>query len=117
MNGAFLGVQVISILFAFFMMYVVRIHFHRNNLGKREYIFWLFIWLVFIFVAALPQIFSPLLNLLQIVRIMDLMMIIAFMILTYISFMDHIAIRDLYRKINQVVSEKSQKHPRRSSKK
>ncbi|OGD08948.1 hypothetical protein A2397_05120 [Candidatus Amesbacteria bacterium RIFOXYB1_FULL_44_23] len=117
MVETFLGVQVISVFFALFMMYLVRLHYKRGNLGRREFFTWNGVWVVFIVFTFMPHLLSPILTRLSIVRALDLLMIVAFMILTYIIFMDHIAIRDLYRKINQMVSDKSQKYPQKSSKK
>jgi hypothetical protein len=110
----FLGIQIISIMFAIFMMYLVRLHFIRNNIGRKEYFFWNTAWIVFIIFALLPHLLTPVLTKLSVVRALDFLMIVAFMILTYIMFSDHIAIRDLYRKTEKLVSEQSQKNPSHS---
>ncbi len=109
MVETFLGIQVISIFFAIFMLYLVRVHYKRGHLGIKEYIFWCFSWVVFIIFALFPHILSPLLTTLSIVRALDLLMILAFMILTYLAFSDHMAVRDLYRQIGKLVSENAKK--------
>jgi hypothetical protein len=116
MVETFLGIQVISIFFALFMLYLVRIHYKRHNLGYKEYVFWCFSWVLFIVFATFPQVLTPLLTTLSIVRAMDLLMVVAFMILTYVAFMDHIAIRDIYRKINKLVTDQAKTTPERKRK-
>lgn len=111
----FLGIQIISIMFAIFMMYLVRLHFKRNNIGRKEYLFWNTAWIVFIVFALLPHLLTPVLTKLSVVRALDFLMIVAFMILTYIMFSDHIAIRDLYRKTDKLVSDQSKKNASQSS--
>ena len=113
MVETFLGIQVISVLFAIFMLYLVRVHYKRNNISLKEYFFWCVSWVVFIIFALFPRVLTPLLTRLSVVRALDLLMIIAFMILTYIAFMDHIAIRDIYKKINGIVSHQAKKTPSR----
>jgi hypothetical protein len=100
----FLGIQVLSIMFAVFMMYLIFVHYKRRNINQKEYLLWNGAWIVFIVFALLPHVLNPLLTKLSVVRALDLLMIVAFMILTYIMFVDHIAIRDLYRLIGKLTS-------------
>lgn len=105
MVETFLGIQVISIMFAVFMMYLIFVHYKRHNLDQKEYILWNGAWILFIIFALLPHILTPLMTRLSVVRALDLLMIVAFMILTFIMFNDHIAIRDLYRTIGKLTVE------------
>jgi hypothetical protein len=112
MTEAFLGIQVISILFALFMMYLIRSHYKRGNIGFREYVIWNLGWVAFIIFALAPHVLTPLINTLKVARVLDLLIVIAFMILTFVIFIDHIAIRDLYRQIGKLVSDKAKKTTR-----
>ena len=107
MKETLLGIQIISILFALFMIYMIRLHYKRDNLGKKEYLLWLSCWLLFILFASFPGVLTPVINTLKIVRVLDLMMVMAFMILTYLAFSDHMAVRDLYRQIGKLVSDQA----------
>jgi hypothetical protein len=107
MIESFFGIQVISVLFALFMIYMVRLHYKRGNIGLKEFISWLFCWLLFILFALLPQLLNPLINKLRIIRVLDLLMMAAFMILTYLAFSDHMAVRDIYRQMGKLVSEQA----------
>ena len=107
MNEALLGIQILSIFFALFMMYLIRLHHRRGNLGVREYLMWLCCWCVFIVFALFPGVLTPVITTLKIVRVLDLLMEMAFKILTYLAFSDHMAVRDLYRKIDSLISTKA----------
>jgi hypothetical protein len=117
MSEALLGIQVISIFFGLFMIYMIRLHFKRSNLGKKEYLIWMFCWFSFIIFALFPGILAPVITTLKIVRVLDLLMVVAFMILTYLAFSDHMAIRDLYRQLNKTISDKAIMMPIKSASK
>lgn len=114
MVETFLGIQIISILFGLFMMYLIRVHYKRNNIGIKEYSIWNICWVAFIVFALIPHILTPVITTLKIVRVLDLVMVAAFMILTYIAFTDHMAIRDLYRQINKIVTDKAKKSAKKN---
>lgn len=115
MVEAFLGIQIISISFAAFMLYVAFLHRKRGNLNKAEYSFWLLLWSVFIVFALFPKVLDPVLAKLFVTRAMDLLMISAFMILAYLGFMNHVGIKNLQNQIRKIVSQKAIKKARSSS--
>lgn len=117
MNETLLGIQIISIFFALFMIYMIRMHFKRGNLSRKEYLLWLGCWLLFILFATFPGVLTPVIITLKIVRVLDLLMVMAFMILTYLAFSDHMAIRDLYRQIGKLVSDQAKKNTANSDSK
>jgi len=112
MSETLLGIQIISIFFALFMMYMIRLHYRRGNLGKKEYLLWLCCWIFFIVFTAFPGVLAPVITTLKIVRVLDLMMVLAFMILTYLAFSDHMAVRDIYKQIGKLVSDQAKKSAR-----
>jgi len=107
MVEAFLGIQVISILFALFMIYIAFLQFKRRNLQGKEFAFWLFIWLTFIFFALVPQVFTPILAKIFVARAMDILMIVAFMVLAYLGFQNHIGVKCLQKEIQQLVRQQA----------
>jgi len=110
MVEAFLGVQIISISFAIFMLYVVYLHHKRGNVNKKEFIIWLILWGALILFALFPKILDPVLARLFVTRAMDLIMIVAFMILSYLGFQNHIGVKNLQRQIKQLVRSKALKN-------
>lgn len=64
---------------------------------------WLFIWGVFILFAFFPTLLAPIIEDLFIVRVMDLAMIVAFMVLTYVTVENNIKIKKLNEEIEKLV--------------
>lgn len=98
-----LGVQLILLFFAFFMLYITFTHWKKRQVGNSTMFVWLFIWLVFIFFTLVPKTLEPLLNELFFVRVMDIGMIGAFMVLTYISYENNVKIKQMEAMIEKLV--------------
>lgn len=102
-----LGVQIVSALFAFFMIYVAFLHWKRKDLSGYEMFFWLILWVGFILVTINPYILQGISNYLYFFRIMDLLVVISFMILAFLGFQNYISNKKLERKIEEVIREES----------
>ena len=66
-----LGIQIIGILFGFFMMYYTFLHYKRKEFTVKEYGFWLILWAVFLIVTLFPGLLDPILKSLSISRTLD----------------------------------------------
>jgi hypothetical protein len=111
-----LGVQIVSVLFAVFMLYVAFLHWKRKDLGNTEYMFWFILWCGFIAVTLFPNSLQNLTNLLFFARVMDLLMIGAFMVLAYIGFNNYISNKKMEKKIENLTRKdaiKNYKPPRK----
>lgn len=100
-------IQILSVIFGIFMLYVVRIHRKKGVLDRNEVFFWNTLWLGFIYVAVFPQTFRGLIQRLQIARVFDLLVIVAFMIITFITFQNRITIKNLGRKLEEIIRKKA----------
>lgn len=114
MVNALLGIQIISVSFAFFMLYITTLHFKRGQVGKTEYAFWLLVWCAFITFALFPRILDPLLAKFFVTRAMDLLMIWAFMILSYLGYINHIGIKDLQRRVREITTADAKKKAKKA---
>jgi len=114
MVNALLGIQIIAISFAFFMLYITTLHFKRKMVGKMEYLFWFIIWAAFITFALFPRVLDPLLAKIFVTRAMDLMMIWAFMILAYLGYQNHIGIKDVQKSVEKIVSDEAKKKAKKA---
>lgn len=114
MVNALLGIQIIAISFAFFMIYITTLHFKRRMMGKTEYLFWFIIWTAFITFALFPRVLDPLLAKIFVTRAMDLLMIWAFMILAYLGYVNHIGIKDVQRRVKKIVSDEAKKKAKKA---
>lgn len=110
MVETFVGIQIIAFSFALFMIYVSFLHYKQGNLKRYEFLCWLLLWLFFIYFALFPKVLDPILAKLFIVRRMDLLMIVAFMILAYLGFQNHIGVKSLQRQIEIIIRKRAHKN-------
>jgi len=104
-----IGIQIIAILFAFFMLYVAFLHYKKGEIKNSTFLFWVVLWIIFIFLTLFSQILSPLIGPLRIFRVLDLLMIGAFIILTFITFENQVKIRNIEKKIEELVRKEASK--------
>lgn len=98
-----IGIQIISLVFALFMMYWVFLYYKKREITFLENLIWQLVWLGFIYLTFLPHTLSFLIEKVNITRVMDLAMILAFMILTVLGFSNYIRGRQLERKIEKII--------------
>lgn len=113
MVETFLSIQIFACLFALFMLYIAFLHLKRGNLRPSEFFFWLILWGTFIYFALFPKVLDPIMAELFIVRRMDLLMIVAFMILSFLGFQNHISIKSLQKQIEILTRKLAIKNARR----
>ena len=98
-----IGIQIIAILFAFFMLYVTFLHYKKGEIKNSTFLFWVILWIIFIFLTLFSQILSPIIGPLRVFRVLDLLMIGAFIILTFITFENQVKIRNIEKRIEGLV--------------
>jgi len=108
-----LGVQIIVILFAIFMVYVVFWYWKKKDIKGNEAIFWIILWGGFIVITLFPDILQNLTKKLFFTRVMDFLMIVAFMILTILGFSNYIRGKRLEKKIEEIVRKKALKNDKK----
>lgn len=102
-----MGIQILGIFFALFILYYTFINFKRKQLSKGEFTFWGIIWLVFIFVSVFPTYLEKLAQSLSIYRTMDFLIIIGFFFLIGLTFYNFIQVKKQNRKLEQLVRKLS----------
>lgn len=95
--------QALSVFFGMFMLYVVRIHRRKQHMEAFEHGIWMAIWGIFIVLAIFPQTVAGISERLNIARVFDLLVIIALMILSYVTFMNRISFHRLEQKLEKIV--------------
>ena len=98
-----LGIQIIGILFGFFMMYYTFLQYKRKEFKMGEYAFWLILWALFIIVTIFPGILDPVVKTFSFARTLDLFIIIGFLFLAGIAFYMYTTIRKNQNKIEQII--------------
>lgn len=108
-----LGIQIISIVFIFFMLYVVQIHYRKKELPTLETIFWSTSLVVLAVVVIVPDTAQFLTRTFSVTRLMDLGVIISLMVLFAITVDSRIQIHKLRRKLEDKVRNETIKRARR----
>ena len=98
-----LGIQILGMLFGFFMMYYTFLQLKRKEFTIKEYSFWFIFWATFSIITLFPQILDPLLISLNIARALDLFIIVGFLFLIFIIFYTYILVRKNQRKLEEIV--------------
>lgn len=101
------GVQLALLGFALFMVYVLYLHWKKKELTPLMFMAWMIIWGIFIVLVMFPKILQPYLNNIFTVTVVDLIMVVAFMVLTYVTVENNIKIKSQDEKIEKLVRKQS----------
>jgi len=103
MAPGILGIQILGILFGFFMMYYTFLQYKRKEFTIKEYGFWMILWAVFIIVTLYPGILDPVLESLSIARTLDFFIIVGFLFLIGVIFYTYTIVRKNQKRIEEIV--------------
>ena len=98
-----MGIQIIAILFALFMMYYAFINYKRNQLRKGEFIFWFVVWVVFLIFSIFPMSLKRLATTLNIYRTMDFLIILGFFFVIALLFYNFVQVRKNNYRLEELV--------------
>jgi len=94
--------EIIGIIFVFIMIYLTYLERKRKLLSKFGFIFWVVIWVIGILLILFHRSANKILDPLNIIRVMDLYMILAFMFLFVLVFYLFVKNRHSERKIEKL---------------
>ncbi|MCD8484191.1 DUF2304 domain-containing protein [Candidatus Woesebacteria bacterium] len=95
--------QVAMAFFAVGMLYVLRIHYRKQHLGSLEFGSWVAVWSGFILLALMPSLLQGVADALHIGRVFDLLVIIAFVIVTSITLSTRLHVLRLEEKVSRLI--------------
>ena len=98
-----LGIQILGLLFGFFMMYYTFLQYKRREFTIKEYGFWFVFWAAFVVITLFPQILDPLLSTLNIARALDFFIIAGFLFMIFVLFYTYTIVRKNQKKLEEVV--------------
>lgn len=99
--------QVMAVLFALAMTYVVTVHKKKSTLSTLEVSFWYSIWIIFIVISLFPNLLLGIAHALHFARVFDLLVVVAFMILTLLIVLGYLSQRETDRKIEKLVRQQT----------
>lgn len=99
--------QIAATLFALFMIYVVTIHKNKSKLSRVEVTFWYAIWGLFVVIALFPNLLLGITQRLNFQRVFDLLVVLAFMILTILVVMGYFSQKESQKKLEEFVRKQA----------
>ena len=102
-----IGLQLIAIIFALWMIYFSYLHYRRHEFKRLEFILWEILWLGLVIVVILPQSVRFLLDAFSITRTFDLVVIAGVVILFGVTFRNYVNIKRIRKQLEEVVRKES----------
>lgn len=100
-----LQLQILSVLFALAMVYWTWTSYRRRTIRLGELLLWLGVWAAFVLAVLLPQSVSVFVQRLRVNRVMDLFMILGFMLVWVVLFLNHLELRRMQKRVQDLVRE------------
>jgi len=106
MSLEILGIQLIGICFALFMIYITFIRKKRNEFTIKEASVWLILWIGFMVIAIFPRSMNfIIIDVIQMSRPLDFYIVAGLMFMTGILFYTYSLVRKTQKKIDDIVTK------------
>lgn len=99
------GIQLLGIIFALLMIYMAYLYYKRKNYGIRSLLIWLGVWCAALFLVSFPQTFYGVMEMLQIERTADFIVLVGFAFFSFIIFYLYTVVKKNNYKMEQLVRE------------
>ena len=97
--------QLLCVLFALAMLYWIYASYRRGAMRLPELVLWVLVWGGFAALSLFPQSATVIVQRLHVNRTMDLVMILAFMVISAVLFLNHLELRRLQHRLQDLVRE------------
>lgn len=98
-----IGLQLVAIIFALWMLYFSYLHFRRREFNRIEFALWQVLWLGLLVVVIVPKSVNFILQAFSISRTFDLVVVVGIVILFGVTFRNYVVLKRLERKIEESV--------------
>ena len=105
-----IGIQILALLFALWMVYFTYLHYRRREFSKPELLLWMILWFGLMVIVIFPRSVGFLLRTFSISRTFDLVVIAGIVILFGITFRNYVILKRTERKVEQLVREDALRH-------
>jgi len=102
-----LGIQILSLVFIVIMLYIVRIHYKKGELPKVEAIVWTSVLTLLGVLVSIQETADIVRNLFAVTRLLDVLVIIAFMGIFVLMIENRIQINKLRYKLDRLVRDRA----------
>ncbi|MBI4451295.1 DUF2304 domain-containing protein [Candidatus Woesearchaeota archaeon] len=97
------GVQLIGIVFALAMLYLTFLYYKRNEYGLHDFIIWICVWVMAIFIVSFPTTIYGVMEALEIKRTADFFALAGFMFFSVVIFYLYVTTKKTKRRMEEVV--------------
>lgn len=111
-----IGLQIIAVLFALFMIYASMLNYKRKEIALKEIISWVVIWSLTIFVTIFPNLLRQYAEKFAVTRLFDLMVVGGFILVIYMSSVSYLKTKKIEKKLEDYVRNSAIKNKLKSSK-
>jgi len=98
-----IGIQIIGVLFGLLVFYLTFLHFKRKEFTSKEFLLWALLGLFFILFSVFPELVYPLSDLVKLKRPLDLFILLGFMFLIGAVFYTYSNMRQVQKKLEELV--------------
>lgn len=99
--------QIIAVLFALFMLYLVRIHGKTKVIGGWEMLLWSIMWVCFAIAALFPEMLLGVVDTIRFGRVFDLLTVLGLMILSTVVFITYFNQKTTNKKLEKIVRKEA----------
>jgi len=98
-----LGLQIVSLLFAFSMIYFAVLHYKRKEITKTEIISWVTMWTFVTIIIIFPELLRKFASTFLVTRVFDLMVIGGFILVISLAGSSYIRTKKNEKKLEDLV--------------
>lgn len=98
-----IGLQLVAIIFALWMLYFSYLHYRRHEFTRLEFFLWEILWLGLVVVVVLPHSVQFLLKAFSITRTFDLVVVVAIVILFGVTFRNYVLQKRQAKKLEELI--------------
>ena len=102
-----IGLQIVAIIFALWMIYFSYLHFRRGEFKKIEFALWQVVWLGLVVVVLFPKSVEFILKTFSITRTFDLVVIVGMIILFGVTFRNYVIVKRSEKRMEDFVRKES----------
>ncbi|RMD57819.1 DUF2304 domain-containing protein [Candidatus Woesearchaeota archaeon] len=111
-----LGIQIVAVCFALTMLYLTNLYYKRKELTRKELVFWQALWIALLGITIFPSILDPIVEQLHFNRALDLLVVLAFIFLTVLSFVTYAKVKRTDERmrllVQRLAKERAKERPR-----
>jgi len=97
------GVQIIGLLFSVIMIYLSYVYYRRQNYSWRSFLLWSAVWVVFLFIILFPTTIYGVMDVLEIERTADFLIMGGYLLYAVIIFYLYIVVKKSDKKVETLV--------------